>query len=361
MRAFWSVASPARNTFTNAGRHSRHPQFYLHPPLLSSLSHSRYHQSLNSACPAVFQYFASSSVSTPGSHTDHGMAEDPTPTKDSPSQSCNRIPTTDGELPDLPPNKDILASAIRMTNITRFIHLLSHAKALITHHGPHTTLPATSVFTRSLKPPRPAYPSSPSLKFLALSLAAAQDSTYSAQPPSRTKDDLDFFTLLWDSSIAVLEEILSRGSLPQESFGWGIFGLAAGYMHPPSPPHDLSQQNIFMRNKARLHAALCMMPSLEGPAGNGYRMSGRTTTEGLTRARRDIHTLGHVLLYEFRKGGWKRVRWGNAVAIAERWVGTFGLRGREFEGFGRVVAEREDEERGEGKKETRKRVTFEFP
>ncbi|KAI4709365.1 hypothetical protein J4E89_006114 [Alternaria sp. Ai002NY15] len=141
----------------------------------------------------------------------------------SPSQSRNHIPTTDGELPALPPNKEILASAIRMTNITRFIHLLSHAKALITHHGPYTTLPATSVFTRSLKPRRPAYPSSPSLKNLALSLAAAQDSTYSAQPPSRTKSDLDFFTLLWDSSIVVLEEVLSIGDLPQESFGWGIF------------------------------------------------------------------------------------------------------------------------------------------
>ncbi|KAI4938592.1 hypothetical protein J4E85_001033 [Alternaria conjuncta] len=156
------------------------------------------------------------------------MAETPAPPTDSPSQSRNLIPTTNGELPALPPNKEILASAIRMTNITRFIHLLSHAKALITHHGPYTTLPATSVLTRSLKPPRPAYPSSPSLKSLALSLAAAQDSTYSAQPPSHTKDDLDFFTLLWDSSIVVLEEILSIGDLPQESFGWGIFGLAAG-------------------------------------------------------------------------------------------------------------------------------------
>ncbi|KAI4944072.1 hypothetical protein J4E91_008927 [Alternaria rosae] len=191
---------------------------------------------------------------------DDDLADLP-PNKDVPSQFRNHAPTANRELPVLPPNKEILASAIHMTNITRFIHLLSYAKALITHHGPYTTLPTTSVFSRSLRPPKlskPPYPSSsPTLTNFALSLAAAQDSTYSAQPSSTAKDDLDFFTLLWDSSIAVLEEILSHGSLPGESFGWGIFGLAAGYIHPPSPSHDLSQQNIFLRNKARLHAALC--------------------------------------------------------------------------------------------------------
>ncbi|KAI4658065.1 uncharacterized protein J4E79_007046 [Alternaria viburni] len=198
------------------------------------------------------------------------MAENPTPPTDTPSQSRNPIPPTDDPPPTLPPNKEILASAIHMTNTTRFLHLLSHAKALITLHGPYTTLPTTSVFSRSLKPSKPPkHPSSSSLsssttlKSLALTLAAAQDSTYStytAQPPSPTKSDLDFFTLLWDSSIVVLEEILSVGDLPQESFGWGVYGMAAGYMHPPpstlSHSHDLSQENMFMRNKERLKDAL---------------------------------------------------------------------------------------------------------
>ena len=82
----------------------------------------------------------------------------------------------------------------------------------------------------------------------------------------------------------------------------------------------------------------------------------RTTTEALTRARRDIHTLGHILLYEFRKGGWKRVRWGNAVSIAERWVGAFGVGGKEG---GKEVVEKV--EKVETKKGSGKKVTFEFP
>ena len=113
-------------------------------------------------------------------------------------------------------------------------------------------------------------------------------------------------------------------------------------MHPPTPSHNLNQQNISLRNKARLHAALCMMPSLEGDrlSGNGYMGmgmgmgmgSGRRTTEELTRSGRDIHTLGHILLYEFRKGGWKRIKWGHAVQVAERWAGAFGLGGWEGDG-----------------------------
>ena len=131
-------------------------------------------------------------------------------------------------------------------------------------------------------------------------------------------------------------------------------------MHPPPPPpsssrsHDLSQQNIFMRNKERLKDALCMMPSLDvGGIRRGMGMGGRTTTEALTRARRDIHTLGHILLYEFRKGGWKRVRWGHAVMVAERWVGAFGV--------GRKEGGKEEVAKVETKKGSGKKVTFEFP
>ena len=89
--------------------------------------------------------------------------------------------------------------------------------------------------------------------------------------------------------------------------------------------------------------------------GMGIDSGRRTTTEALTRARRNIHTLGHILLYEFRKGGWKRVRWGHAVMVAVRWVGAFGEVGWDVVG--------EEGKKGEGRQRSGngKRVTFESP
>jgi hypothetical protein len=128
----------------------------------------------------------------------------------------------------LPLNKDVLAEAIPIANIKRFLHLLHHAKSSKGRHGPYTKQHnITTVFSRDVGSSQRPKSQNPSLKILALCLAAAQDCTYSAQPDGPTKDELDVFTLLWASAVTVLEEILVRGSLPQvfqlgypRSFRW---------------------------------------------------------------------------------------------------------------------------------------------
>jgi hypothetical protein len=258
-------------------------------------------------------------------------------------------------------NKDVIADAITMTNIERFLHLLQHAKSLVGLYGPYSKQPNTTVFSRDVRPPRHPKPQDPSLNTLALSFAAAQDCTYSAQPAGSGKEDLDLFTLLWDCAVAVLEEILARGSLPQESFGWGIFGLSAGYMHPPA--RDLTAQNVFLSNKRRLHDALNVLPSLNRETSSEYVVGEKKTTALLTRARRDIHTLGHILLHEYKLSSWRRVRWLHTIAVAERWVGAFGLKPKRELG---VLIKRTKEVVCEatnppGKKVVKNNVRFEFP
>lgn len=258
-------------------------------------------------------------------------------------------------------NKDVIADAITMTNIERFLHFLQHAKSLVGLYGSYSKQPNTTVFARDVRPPQHPKPQDPSLNTLALSFAAAQDCTYSAQPAGSGKEDLDLFTLLWDCAVVVLEEILARGSLPQESFGWGIFGLSAGYMHPPA--RDLTAQNVFLSNKRRLHDALNVLPSFNRETSSEYVVGEKKTTALLTRARRDIHTLGHILLHEYKLSSWRRVRWLHTIAVAERWVGAFGLKPKRELG---VLTKRTKEvvceaTKPPGKRVVNNNVRFEFP
>ncbi|KAF1941295.1 hypothetical protein EJ02DRAFT_348045 [Clathrospora elynae] len=222
----------------------------------------------------------------------------------------------------LPKNSEVLKNAFRMSNIERFLHLQRHAKLLVGTYGQYTTYSKTTVFARAHNP-RKEY-QEPTITELALSLAAAQDSLNSAQPDGPARDDLLLFQCLWEITIIVLEDILARGSLEQESFGWGIFGLSAGYIDPPA--NDLTIHNLFTNHKDRLHAALSSLPSLDpGRRRSEYVVSEKTQIGALVRARREIHTCGHILLHTFRQAQWRRVRWWHAIATAERWIGAFGL------------------------------------
>jgi hypothetical protein len=227
----------------------------------------------------------------------------------------------------LPSNADVLTEASRMSNIERFLHLWQHTKLLVEKYGPYTTLAGTTVFIRASGVDEVV--KDPPIVRLALSLAAAQDCVNSAQPDGPVKDDLLLFKRLWETSITILEEILARGSLPQETFGWGIFGLASGYEHPPpssSPSHNhLVAKNIFSSHKYRLQAALLRLPSMNGRRRSEYEVSEKTRVDALVSARRQIHFYGHILLEEFRKGSWGRVRWLHAVEVCEKWIRAFGL------------------------------------
>lgn len=210
-----------------------------------------------------------------------------------------------------------------MSNIERFFHLLRTANSLIGHYGPHTTFSGTTVFTRA-PVPRPST-TVPLPEEVALSLAAAQDSINSAQPKGPSNDDLLLFTHLWETTITLLEQLLETEDLDQESFAWGIFGLASGYMHPPAS--TLAPCNLVSQHKNRLHAALTSLPSMDSSARNRneYMVSESTKIRVLVKARKEIHLCANLLLLQFREEDWRRVRWWHTIAVAERWIGRLGL------------------------------------
>ncbi|RMZ74534.1 integral membrane [Pyrenophora seminiperda CCB06] len=205
--------------------------------------------------------------------------------------------------------------------------MLTHMRALVGRYGTYTTLRDTNIFCRAPAPQLHSSTAAPSATKVFRSLGAAQESINSTQLDGATKDDLLFFHHLWEITITVLEEITSCSSLPEEPFGWGIFGLSAGYIHPPSK--DLIDQNKFDHHKYRLHAALKGLPSLDEKRKSEYEFTKKTSTAVLVKARREVHIMGRILLSRFRQDEWKRVRWYHAVAVAERWIEAFGLVPRE--------------------------------
>jgi hypothetical protein len=75
--------------------------------------------------------------------------------------------------------------------LSRYSHLLSRSKALISIHGPYTTYSGTTIFTRA--PIVRDSSEKMSTKDFAVSLAAAQDCIYSAQVDGPAREDLATF------------------------------------------------------------------------------------------------------------------------------------------------------------------------
>ncbi|KAF1845063.1 uncharacterized protein K460DRAFT_102550 [Cucurbitaria berberidis CBS 394.84] len=222
----------------------------------------------------------------------------------------------------LPANVDIIREAFRMSDTARFFHLLRQASSLIRLHGPYTTFSGTTAFSPApVPPPRTT---TASVKDVAVSLAAAQDSIDTAQPEGPAKEDLVLFKHLWETTITILEKLLDGGELDQESFGWGIYGLASGYMQPPA--NNVATCNLFSLHKHRLYVALASLPSMDSFARqrNKYVVSEKTNIQSLVKARREVHICGNLLLQQFRQESWRCVRWWHAIAIAERWTELLG-------------------------------------
>lgn len=261
------------------------------------------------------------------------------PLPDAGSNTETTEPTTSSAL-NPPSTAEVLAASISLDTIPRFLHLLAHAKLLISVHGPYSTQPGTTIFTRAPTQQPMDVSQRPSAKRLATSLAAAQDSIHTDQPAGPAQEDLQAFTLLWHATISVLDKLLDMTRLDQESFGWGVFGLSAGYGAPnspasssPDPVAEVSSSSSqppdpsFTQLKQRLYAALRALPSLSSPQhGRGqYAMSGAQRVNQLVKAQREVHFCASLLVHKFRAEGWDGVRWGHGVEVATRWVRSLGL------------------------------------
>jgi hypothetical protein len=220
-----------------------------------------------------------------------------------------------------PQSNETVSSVDDMPLIPRFFHLLNESKALIYAHGPYTNFAGTTVFSRA--PTERDTKIQVSKKDLAISLAAAQDCAGSAQLGGPAKDDLAVFEHLWNTTIKVLEMILVSCQLHHEMFGWGIVGLCAGYIGHSHWRED----SEFVALKGRLHDALKAMPSVDSL----YRKNKESvanaggTLEYLARNNRAIHVCANLLLQQFRREEWSRIRWYHAVAVVERWIENLGL------------------------------------
>ncbi|KAF2874381.1 hypothetical protein BDV95DRAFT_539782 [Massariosphaeria phaeospora] len=208
-----------------------------------------------------------------------------------------------------------MIKATLLPPIPRFLYLLAAAKSLIAAHGPYTTHPKTTVFTRAATPSC----NPPTQKDYAISFAIAKDCISSAQPDGPAKSDLQLFGLLWTTTIEAIDLLLESCHLDNESFGWGVFGLTAGYIDPDP---------LFSSMKSRLHEALCKFPDMENPK-RGREMlviGGAQRVDGLVKARRQVHVMGNLMMQSFR-ADWGRCRWWYGVAVAERWIGRVGWQG----------------------------------
>jgi len=255
----------------------------------------------------------------------------PSRRSDHPPRSLRRT-TSRPTLPDfifpLPPPEPVAVTqamhdqpADDAPPIQHFLHLLRQSKALIKVHGPYTTYAGTTVFSRA--PMTRDATKEPSAKDLALSLTAAQDCINSAQVEGPAKEDLILFKELWDITLLTLDTILEAGNLDHETFGWGMFGLSAGYINQASWKDDTH----FLSLKTRLHDALLKMPSIDAPhrKTSAITLGAGGKVEILAKANREIHVCANLLLQQFQREGWKKIRWYHGVAVVERWIGSLGL------------------------------------
>jgi len=219
----------------------------------------------------------------------------------------------------------IVTKSFSLDPVSRFIHLFTYAKTVIQQYGPHTTLPGTNIFVRSGKP-RPDAHELPPPKLVATSLAAAQDALPTTQPAGPAKADLQVFKLLWDATTDVLDIAVDARELSQETFEWGVFGLAAGYIFMRSElPVD---RQYFLSLKGRLHTALMMLPSLSNSQQRDRENRAKSPTQrlhGLVKTRRETHVCATLLMKKMKDELWDNVRWYHGIAVAERWVYGLGL------------------------------------
>jgi hypothetical protein len=223
----------------------------------------------------------------------------------------------------------IIEESNRLPPIQRFNHLLYHTSCILRTNGLYTINPSGHLICHS----KPQF--SLSDKRFAASLAAAQDAVntklHLPQPEGPVFEDLKIFHGLWDITTYILEEILGGemdqldqgkrdwGTLGIEAFGWGAWGLSAGYLEP---------DQLFLSHRVRLHNALTALLTLKNKGLEEGSWAVKVTPAGTVHtqatASRSVHICATMLLQSMRKD-WSRVRWGHAVKICKRWMGNLGL------------------------------------
>lgn len=229
-------------------------------------------------------------------------------------------PVPEVGLPDEPRS---IMDAYRKNNasaIPRFLHLLKHSKLLVATNGVYTTYAGTTVFSRAPLPP--TNQEEPTIREIALSLAAAQDCANSAQVEGPAEEDLTVFKQLWEATIEVVDSVLETGNLDHETLGWGIYGLAAGHMHEVS----WRDNSLLLSLKTRLHDGLLQLPNMDTQRKRpATTLVAAGRVEVLAKANRNIHICANLLLQQFRREEWNKTRWYHGVAVAERWIRNLGL------------------------------------
>jgi hypothetical protein len=124
-----------------------------------------------------------------------------------------------------------------------------------------------------------------------------------------------------------MEDTIRSGDLSLEAFGWGMFGLSAGHINHTTWTKD----SYFLMHKTRLHDALLQLPSMDSPNSRGDEVFSRggDRIQSLAKVNRQVYTCGHLLLQQFRREDWKRIRWFHGIAVAQRWMGSLGIMPRD--------------------------------
>ncbi|KAF2003627.1 hypothetical protein P154DRAFT_393950, partial [Amniculicola lignicola CBS 123094] len=208
----------------------------------------------------------------------------------------------------------IMKEAASMDLVPRFYHLFNAAEKLIHQYGPYT-ISTSGILTRNPKP-NPHKPIPWSSTEYAASFATAQKATNAPQPSGPERSDLEIFNLLWATTITLMDAILISCELNVDTFGWGIYGLCAGYRDPTSP---------FSSMKERLYNALRALPNLDKPKGEQAEKAvpPANRVSVMVKARGKIHVTANLLLQGFRRD-WGRVGWYYGICVAERWVRHLG-------------------------------------
>lgn len=257
------------------------------------------------------------------------------------------------------PSADALTVPADLPLVPRFHQLLAHARALVQHYGPYSLQANTAIFRRNTSSST-SLSTRPTLKDLAMSLAAAQDAHTTAQTEGPAAQDLTLFTALAQTSIAAIEQILEAGIPDGKAFGWGVYGLSSGFLPamagrssadrsplassrdgtffddelfaPAQYSSNTSAEQLlgtrspptFDNLRERLHGALRALPSGNTGTMTEQGGDGREDVGQLTKKRNEVHLCATLLVQRLRVDDWKHVRWGHVVAVVETWLDHLG-------------------------------------